>query len=531
MNLYGQERKSKQFQIIVSPSEAAIPELLKKVVAQHAKCRPDDIAKLNILRRSVDARKRGYVKMILTVELFLHGEEMTTPSYNFRFDDVRLCPEVIIAGTGPAGLFAAFRLIECGFKPVLIERGKEVSERKRDIATLCRGKGLNPESNYCFGEGGAGTFSDGKLFTRSRKRGDTDRILHLFHFHGANDDILIDAHPHIGSDDLPAIIRNMRQTIIQSGGEFHFGQKLKDFIIHDGKVSGITTVSGDRFEGCAVVLATGHSASDIYEMFQRNSFLLEPKAFAVGVRVEHPQKLINNVQYHHSPDMQYLPAATYTLATQVDGRGVYSFCMCPGGCIVPASTSSDGMVVNGMSSSKRHTAFANSGIVVETQLGDTGVFAQHGVLSGLRFQQHIEMLAAQNGGTDQIAPAQRLSDFVNGRRSKNLPSCSFLPGIVSSPIHSWLPAQISQRLQKAFQAFDRKMHGFITSDAVVVGVESRSSTPVRIPRNADTMQHIQLPGLFPCGEGSGYAGGITSSAIDGENVGVAIANLWRREKR
>jgi len=515
---------SRQFQIIVSPREAATPELLEKVVAHHAGCRPDDIAKLNILRRSIDARKRGYVKLNLMVELFLHGEEMFVPAYNFRFGNVRSCPEVIIAGAGPAGLFAAFKLIECGFKPVLIERGKEVGERKRDVALLCRGKGLNPESNYCFGEGGAGTFSDGKLYTRSLKRGDHKRILQLFHFHGASDEILIDAHPHIGSDALPEIIRNMRQTIIQCGGEFHFGQKLKDLIILDGKVSGITTTIGDRFEGCAVVLATGHSASDIYEMFHRKNYLLEFKAFAVGVRVEHPQELINEIQYHHSPEMQYLPAATYTLTTQIDGRGVYSFCMCPGGYIVPASTSADGMVVNGMSATKRHTTFANSGIVVETRREDTQAFIKNEILSGLRFQQHIEMLASKNGGTGQIAPVQRLTDFVNGCTSNNLPSCSFLPGIVSSPLHSWLPQQISQRLQKAFTVFDRKMHGFLTSDAVVVGVESRSSTPVRIPRNTATMQHPQLPGLYPCGEGSGYAGGITSSAIDGENVGMAISH-------
>ena len=517
----------KQFQIITSPYEAATPELLEKVIAGHAGCRPDDIAKLNIIRRSIDARKRGCVKLILTVEIFLHGEEMVKPTYDFRFENVRLCPEVVIAGTGPAGLFAALKLIECGFKPVLIERGKEVGERKRDVALLCRGDGLNPESNYCFGEGGAGTFSDGKLFTRSRKRGDMERILQLFHFHGASDEILMDAHPHIGSDALPSVIRNMRQTIIQCGGEFHFEQKLTGLIIRDGKVSGITTASGDRFEGCAVVLATGHSATDIYEMFHRNRYLLEPKAFAAGVRVEHPQKLINEIQYHHSPEMQYLPAAAYTLATQVGGRGVYSFCMCPGGYIVPASTSADGIVVNGMSPSKRNTAFANSGVVVETRIEDTGMFVRNGALSGLRFQQHIEMLAAQNGGTGQTAPAQRLVDFVKGRASTSLPACSYLPGIVSSPLHSWLPVWISQRLQEVFTVFDRKMHGFLSSDAVIVGVESRSSAPVRIPRNVADMQHPQLPGLYPCGEGSGYAGGITSSAIDGENAALAIANALR----
>ena len=511
----------RQLQITVSPREAADTELLKNTVARQAGYRTDDIAKLNIIRRSIDARRRGHVKVVLTLEIFLHGEEVAKPSYDFRFENVRTCPEVIIVGAGPAGLFAAFGLIERGFKPIVIERGKDVDARKRDVAMLCRGNGLNTESNFCFGEGGAGTFSDGKLFTRSRKRGNIERVLQLFRFHGASNEILIDAHPHIGSDALPTIIRNMRQTIIECGGEFHFEQKLTELIIRNAKVTGIATAMGNRFEGCAVVLAIGHSASDVYEMFYRNRYLLEPKAFAMGVRVEHPQELINEIQYHNSPDMKYLPAAAYTFASQVNGRGVYSFCMCPGGYIVPASTSADGQVVNGMSSSRRHTAFANSGIVVETRLEDTC----NGVLAGLHFQQNVEMLAAQNGGLNQIAPAQRLVDFVRGRTSASLPVCSYLPGIVSSPLHSWLPMQISQRLQEAFKQFDRKMRGFITADALVVGVESRSSSPVRIPRDATTMQHPQLPGLFPCGEGSGYAGGITSSAIDGENVAEKI---WGR---
>ncbi len=512
----------KQFQITVSPKEAAVPELLKKTVAVRAGCRVEDIAKLNILRRSIDARKRGAVKVLLTVEVYFQGEEAPVLSYDFRFENVSNCPEVVIAGTGPAGLFAAFRLIERGFKPVLIERGKEVGERKRDIALLCRGEGLNPESNYCFGEGGAGTFSDGKLFTRSRKRGDIDRVLQLFHFHGANSDILIDAHPHIGTDVLPTVIKNMRQTILQCGGEFHFGQKLIGFIIHNGRVSGITTVSGDRFEGKAVILATGHSAIDVYEMFHRNNYLLEAKPFAMGVRVEHPQELINKIQYHNSPEAEYLPAAAYVLTSQVDGRGVYSFCMCPGGYIVPASTSPGGQVVNGMSSSRRHTAFANSGIVVETRLEDMGTYAQYGSLAGLRYQQQVEQSAMQHGAAVQIAPAQRITDFVKGRPSSGLPECSYLPGVVPSPLHSWLPGQVSKRLQEAFRVFDRKMQGFITSESLMVGVESRSSTPVRIPRDIVTMQHPQLQGLYPCGEGSGYAGGITSSAIDGENVAQQI---------
>ena len=512
----------KQFQISMSPREASISELFEKTVARQAGCHPDDMAKLNVLRRSIDARKRGKVKINMTVEIFLHNEVIVEPQFDFRFENVRSRPEIIIAGAGPAGLFAAFGLIERGFKPVLIERGKDVSSRKVDIARLCRGNGLNPESNYCFGEGGAGAFSDGKLFTRSRKRGDIERVLQLFRLHGARDEILIDAHPHIGSDVLPTIIRNMRQTIKQCGGEFHFGQKMNDFIIRHGKVSGIITASGERFDGRAVVLATGHSAADVYEMFFRNKYLLEAKAFAMGVRVEHPQKLINEAQYHSSPDMKYLPAATYALAAQIDSRGVYSFCMCPGGYIVAASTSPDGLVVNGMSSSKRHTAYANAGVVVETRIEDTKSFARHGVLAGLRFQQQVEMLAVQNGAANQHAPAQRITDFVRGASSSKLPACSYLPGIVASPLHLWLPNDISRRLKESFKVFDRRLRGFLTDEALIVGVESRSSTPVRIPRNHATMQHPQLTGLYPCGEGSGYAGGITSSAIDGENVAKAI---------
>ncbi len=512
----------KQFQITVSPKEAAVPELLEKVVAAKVGCYPGDIRKLNILRRSIDARNRGNVKVLLTVEVYLRGEEIPSLSRDFRFENVSNCPEVVIAGAGPAGLFAALKLIERGFKPILVERGKEVGERKRDIALLCRGKGVNAESNYCFGEGGAGTFSDGKLFTRSRKRGDIDHILQLFHFHGASSDILIDAHPHIGTDVLPMVNKNMRQPILQWGGVFHFGQKLMEFIIRNGKVSGITTASGDRFEGKAVILATGHSAADVYEMFYRNNYLLEAKPFAMGVRVEHPQQLINNIQYHRSAEAEYLPAAAYALTSQVDGRGVYSFCMCPGGYIVPASTSPDGQVVNGMSSSRRHTAFANSGIVVETRLEDLKAYVSYGVLAGLRYQQDVERLAALNGGMEQIAPAQCITDFVKGRLSADLPICSYLPGVVSSPLHSWLPVQVSKRLQEAFRIFDRKMHGFLTAESLIVGVESRSSTPVRISRDAITMQHPQLQGLYPCGEGSGYAGGITSSAIDGENAAMHV---------
>jgi uncharacterized FAD-dependent dehydrogenase len=512
-----------QIRLVLSPKEAADNHLLETAAARQCGCSPGDIAKINILRRSVDARKRGNIKVVIMASVFLRGENIPERKYDFRFENVSSKPEILIAGTGPAGLFAAFRLIEQGFKPVLVERGKEVSDRKRDVALLCRGKGLNPESNYCFGEGGAGTFSDGKLFTRSRKRGNIERILQLFHYHGAGDDILTDAHPHIGTDVLPAVIKNMRQTILQCGGEFYFEKKLAGLIVNSGAVTGLTTDRGESFTGKAVILCTGHSASDVYEMFYRNNHLLEAKGFAMGVRVEHPQELINAISCHHSPEARYLPAAAYSLTAQVGGRGVYSFCMCPGGYIVPASTSPEGQVVNGMSSSRRHTAFASSGIVVETGKEDLPEYSGAGVLAGLRYRQYLEHLAAVNGKEGQIAPAQRLTDFIRGKTSPSLPSCSYLPGIVSSPLHSWLPEQIAERLREGFKIFDRKMPGFLTSEALITGVESRSSSPVRIPRDVATMQHPQLQNLYPCGEGSGYAGGITSSAIDGENAADAVA--------
>jgi uncharacterized FAD-dependent dehydrogenase len=512
-----------QIQITVSPQESAFPDLLQKAVADNLQRSADDIARLQIVRRSIDARKRGNVKVLLGVNVYFHGEAVPEQVYDFRFDNVASKPEILIVGAGPAGLFAAFRLIERGLKPVIIERGKEVNERKRDIAALCRGEGLNPESNYCFGEGGAGAFSDGKLFTRSNKRGNIEQVLQLFHYHGANNTILIDSHPHIGTDKLPAIIGNMRQTITQCGGEFHFGQKLTGFVVKNGNVTGITTESGDTFHAKAVILATGHSAADIYELFARNQYLLEAKTFAMGVRIEHPQELINEMLYHHAPGVEYLPAAAYTLTTQVNGRGVYSFCTCPGGYIIPAATSPSGQVVNGMSSSRRHTAFANSGIVVETCPEDLAEYRQHGDLAGLHYQQYVERLAADNGGGQQIAPAQRTADFVQGKLSASLPACSYLPGIVSSPLHAWLPPNIAGRLQEAFNVFERKMRGFLTDESLVVGVESRSSSPVRIPRD-NSRQHPQLKGLYPCGEGSGYSGGITSSALDGINTANAVAD-------
>lgn len=506
-----------QISIIVTPEQSSSKDLLKGEIAKKLGIKKSAIDKIQIIKKSIDARSKKQIKVNLTLNVYTNGTKMAPIQYPFVYQDVKNSPTVIIVGAGPAGLFAALRLIELGLKPIVLERGKEVSERKKDIALLNRNNGLNIESNYCFGEGGAGTFSDGKLFTRSKKRGNGERILLNFHQHGAQDEILFEAHPHIGTDKLPTIIKNMRQTILKYGGEVHFNAKVAELLIENNEIQGVKTSDGDLFYASNVILATGHSARDIYNLLNNQGIALEAKGFAMGVRIEHPQSLIDKIQYHSNNRCgNNLPAASYNLVTQVKGRGVYSFCMCPGGFIVPASTYENECVVNGMSSSLRNSKFANSGFVVEIRPEDLSDYAKYGVLAGLKFQEEYEHLSFINGGENAVAPAQRVKDFVDGIVSKDLPQTSYIPGVISSPMHDWIPPFIRERLQEGIKEFDKKMKGYLTNQAIIVGVESRTSSPIRIPRNPETLQHIEIKGLYPCGEGAGYAGGITSSAIDGE---------------
>ena len=473
------------------------------------------------MKRSVDARQRE-LRVHLTILTDDKGKpiakDASIPLYEPPvFQDVHNAERsAIIIGAGPAGLFAALTLLEHGIKPIIYERGKEVSERKRDIALLNRNEGLNPESNYCFGEGGAGTFSDGKLFSRSKKRGNMQRVMELFHYFGAPDTVLYEAHAHIGSDKLPSIIKNIREKIIECGGEIHF----------ETKIDSLTPYTEHH---TPIILAIGHSAHDTYRMLAAEGVALETKGFAMGVRAEHPQTLINKLMYHidmtsrrHDELINLVGNASYSLVTQVDGRGVYSFCMCPGGHIVPAGSTADACVVNGMSASHRNSPYANSGMVVQINPED---IPGDDPLRGLDYQEALERLAFEHGGPQAQAPAQRLKDFVEGRASKELPACSYLPGIIPSRLYQWLPAHIGKRLQQGFRDFDKKYPGFLTNDAVILGVESRSSSAVRIPRDPETLQSISTPNLYPCGEGAGYAGGITSSALDGINAALKIAEL------
>ena len=505
----------KNIQLTLTPKQAAQETEYKKHIAENLKVKVERITYFKIIKKSIDARSH-HVKMV--VELFVVIDE-TAPKpeeFNPQYKNVESKAEIVIIGSGPAGLFAGLKAIELGYKPIILERGKEIQERRKDIALLSREHIVNPDSNYCFGEGGAGTFSDGKLYTRSKKRGSVKRILELLKYHGADENILVEAHPHIGTNKLPGIIKNIRQTILDAGGEIHFDTKLTDLIIKDDKVQSLITNKGDKIDVRAIILATGHSARDIYYLLDKKGIELEEKSFAMGVRVEHPQDLIDSIQYHCDIRSEYLPAASYSLVNQINARGVYSFCMCPGGFIVPSATEPGQIVVNGMSPSSRNSKFANSGMVVEIRPEDAIEYKQYGKLALLKYQENLEKMAFLNGGTGQTAPAQRLHDFVNNRLSASLPETSYHPGIASSPLHFWLPEQIGSRLQQGFKQFGKKMYGYLTNEAVVLGVESRTSSPVRIPRDKEKLHHPQITNLFPCGEGAGFAGGIVSSAVDGE---------------
>lgn len=506
----------------VSPKQASDLQAIKHSIASTQKISISAIGEIRIIKRSIDARSRT-IKIILDI-LFARKPDVTLPKreYSFCAKNVSHAPEVHIIGSGPAGLFAALRLIELGYKPIIFERGKDIHDRKRDIASLHKNEALNSHSNYCFGEGGAGTFSDGKLYTRSKKKEHISRVLELFICNGASEDIITDSHPHIGSDKLPYIIKNIRNSIIECGGELHFNTHVSEFNISHNKISALTLANNTVVPVSHVILATGHSAHDVYYNLHAAGIILEAKPSAMGVRAEHPQELIDYNQYH-GQKTEYLPPASYSLVQQVENRGVYSFCMCPGGIIVPASSQDKQLVVNGMSNSQRNSPFANSGIAVQLLLEDYNDFAEYGPLAGLKFQEQLEQLAYNNGGNNQIAPAQAIGDFISGKLSPQLPDCSYLPGVVSSPLHIWLPEHIAKRLQIAFKAFNSRIRGYGSNEGIIVGVESRTSSPVRIPRNPETLQHIQIPNLYPCGEGAGYAGGISSSAVDGMLCAEAVA--------
>ena len=544
-----------EYQIRVVPEVAAQEDRLKAYLADEQGIDVRTIYGVRILKRSIDARQRQ-IYVNLKVRVYVNEQPHDDEFVRTEYPNVEGKPQVIVVGAGPGGLFAALRLIELGLRPIVLERGKNVHDRKKDLANITKTQKVDAESNYCFGEGGAGAYSDGKLYTRSKKRGNTDKILNVFCQHGASTAILADAHPHIGTDRLPKVIEAMRNTIINCGGEVHFQTKMTGLIIRGmrkeeggrrfpivGESVQVLGVEAEEYSPSSfllppsskeiygpVILATGHSARDVYRYLAEAKIEIEPKGIAVGVRLEHPSHLIDQIQYHSKQGRgRWLPAAEYSMVTQVDGRGVYSFCMCPGGFVIPAATDKEQIVVNGMSPASRGTAWSNSGMVVEVQPTDDLTISQaahfdpNDPLRVMLFQEELERICWQQGNMKQTAPAQRMSDFVNGKLSYDLPKSSYAPGLISSPLHFWLPKMISKRLQEGFKTFGRNAHGFLTNEAVMIAVETRTSSPVRIVRDRETLQHIRIQGLFPCGEGAGYAGGIVSAGVDGERCAEAVA--------
>lgn len=514
----------KHLSIALSPAEAADEKVVKAALAEAAGIAVSRLTGYQIRKRSIDARSRSKgVQIVQQVDVWFDEAPAAEPVFDPELRDVHNAPSACIVGAGPAGLFAALKLISLGIKPIVIERGKDVRARRRDLAAMNKEGIVNSESNYCFGEGGAGTYSDGKLYTRSTKRGDVLRLLKLFVHFGADPSILFDAHPHIGTNKLPQIITAMREAVEACGGEVHFNKKLSGLDVRDGKLQGLTTADGDRFDTQTLILATGHSARDIFELLHELGLEIEAKPFALGVRIEHPQELIDSIQYHCAVRGEYLPPASYSLVAQEQGRGVFSFCMCPGGIIAPASTAPGEIVVNGWSPSKRNNPYANSGTVVAVSEIDFAKAGFTGPLAAMRYQAMVEQAAYQAGGGGLKAPAQRMVDYLRGKRSRSLPDCSYLPGVHSAMISDVLPMQVDAALSEAVKTFGKKMKGYISEDALLVATESRTSSPVRIPRDSGTLQHPQAAGLFPCAEGAGYAGGIMSAGIDGERCAVAVA--------
>ena len=555
-----------EYQIRILPEQAASEEGIKRYLAKEKGLDVRTLNQVRVLKRSIDARQRT-IFVNLKVRAYINEFPQDDQYIHTEYPDVSSRPRVIVVGEGPGGLFASLRLIELGYRPIVLERGKDVRERKKDLSNITKTQKVDGESNYCFGEGGAGAYSDGKLYTRSKKRGSVDKILNVFCQHGANTNILADAHPHIGTDKLPRVIENMRNTIIKCGGEVHFQTKMIRLILEsEGKLTAPDAAAGDRVIGVEavnlatgaeetyrgpVILATGHSARDVYRYLASAKIDIEAKGIAVGVRLEHPSQLIDQIQYHNKSGRgKYLPAAEYSFVTQVEGRGVYSFCMCPGGFVIPAATGPEQLVVNGMSPSNRGTAWSNSGMVVETHPEDVAQFVKehqaiieqtemkaqqndslfilHSSLQMMYFQQIVEKQCWLQGNMKQTAPAQRMADFVNNRLSYDLPKSSYAPGIISSPLHFWMPSFVSKRLQEGFRTFGKNAHGFLTNEATLIAMETRTSSPVRIIRDRETLQHVRIQGLFPCGEGAGYAGGIVSAGVDGERCAEMCAEYMKQ---